>query len=183
MSCNYICAGNCVNMCSSCRNVIAQGPRGFQGFQGPTGPTGPTGATGATGASGITLANAYGSFVSNTQQTVANGSEIALAVNNASSNITPNAGNTGFTVNVTAPYKISYGVISSSVTGNFALAVDGAEVPNSELAITQANQERSNDIILNLTSGNVVGITNTGVGSFTLPADSVNAFLTLNRLI
>ena len=158
------------------------GPIGPAGAVGATGATGAVGATGATGATGIVLDLAYGSFVSTLGQTVVAGEEIVLDTEISALNITPNATNTEFTVGVTAPYRVSYGVLSSDATGSFALAVNGAEVAGTELTILAANQERAGEAILDLTVGDVVSIINTGAGALTLPT-GLNAYLALNRLV
>lgn len=195
---------------SCCRPAICpgpqgpQGPRGNQGFPGPTGPTGPTGATGsigpqgpigpigpvgptgatgATGPAGNLPTNVFGSFLSNTTQVVASGAPIVLPITLAILNMNENVSDTQFTVLFTSPYRISYGVVPTGGSGSsVTLVVNGVAVPQSTITFTSADQAVSNDIILNLIAGSVLSLVNTSSVALTLPAGTVNAFLTVNRL-
>ncbi|MDD4408913.1 MAG: hypothetical protein PHC47_03625, partial [Clostridia bacterium] len=144
-----------------------------------------TGPTGATGATGILPTNVFGSFISNITQSVGAGTAISLPSTLAFLNITTNIGNTQFTVLLTSPYRISYGIHASGTAGaTLALTVNGIIIGGTQTIITATDLAVSNDIILNLSAGDIISFINTSAATtLTLPSGAINAYLTLNRLV
>jgi len=161
------------------------GPVGPTGATGATGSTGSTGATGPTGATGVLPINVFGSFISNITQTVGAGAAISLPSTLASLNVNPNIGNTQFTVLLTSPYRISYGVHASGAAGAIlALTANGITINEAQTILTATDLAVSNDIILNLSAGDVISLINASATvALTLSSGAINAYLTLNRLI
>ena len=187
------------------------GPDGAAGLAGATGPTGPdgtagvigaagaagaAGATGATGAQGPTGATgpnptSTAAFAANTQ-----GSSILVALGGSaiplpnaqvlSADITPNAGNTVFTVATAGTYQISYHVNTTlSLLMGTRLVINGVNNTASTIAPVVSTPHFENQIKVNLPAGSTVTLQiypATLAGTAVLVGGGAGASLTIIRL-
>ena len=142
----------------------ATGPAGgigVIGAGGATGATGPTGATGATGPNGPNPTATAG-FAANTA-----GSSLTVALGGTpiplpsaqvfSADITPNAGNTVFTVATAGRYRISYHVnTTAALLMGSRLVINGANNTASTIAPVLSVSSYENEIEVSLPANSTV---------------------------
>ena len=154
------------------------GPTGATGVTGPTGATGPTGtigaagATGADGAAGATGATgpngptptATAGFAANTAGTslsvALGGTPIPLpSAQVFSADITPNAGNTVFTVATAGRYRISYHVnTTAALLMGSRLVINGVNNTASTIAPVLSVSNYENEIEVNLAANSTISL-------------------------
>lgn len=141
----------------------AVGLTGPAGTGGPTGPTGPTGATGPTGPNGPNPTATAG-FAANTtgpSLTVAlGGTPIPLpSAQVLSADITPNAGNTVFTVATAGRYRISYHVnTTAALLMGSRLVINGVNNTASTIAPALSVSSYENEIEINLAANSTISL-------------------------
>ena len=177
----------------------AQGPQGIQGetgpqgpigLTGPAGPQGPIGLTGATGPQGpvgpagtATVAS-YGSFYTDTTQTVTNDS-FPLTTTLASSNTTVDSTTGIVTLANAGTYLVEYGVYSTDATATDTVSIflNGTEVAGTERTLTN-NTTTSGSAIITVptaTSTLNIQINSTGAVTFDDPT-GVEGYLTITQI-
>lgn len=132
------------------------GAAGATGAAGAPGITGPTGATGATGPNGPNPTATAG-----TSLTVAlGGTPIPLpSAQVFSADITPNAGNTVFTVATAGRYRISYHVNTTvSLLMGSRLVINGVNNTASTIAPVLSVSSYENEIEVNLAANSTVSL-------------------------
>ncbi len=145
------------------------GPTGLTGATGATGAAGGTGATGvigAAGATGVTGPNptATAGFAANTA-----GTSLSVALGGTpnpqpsaqvfSANITPNAGNTVFTVATAGRYRISYHVnTTASLLMGSRLVINGVNNTASTIAPVLSVSSYENEIEIDLAANSTVSL-------------------------
>ncbi len=160
------------------------GPTGATGATGPNGATGPTGAIGAagavgaggaaggigaTGATGATGPNgpnptATAGFAANTAGTslsvALGGTPIPLpSAQVFSADITPNAGNTVFTVATAGRYRISYHVnTTAALLMGSRLVINGVNNTASTIAPVLSVSNYENEIEVNLAANSTISL-------------------------
>ena len=162
----------------------ADGAAGLNGAAGPTGPTGAdglpgaTGATGAAGADGVTgptgatgptgpngpNPTATAGFAANTA-----GSSVSVALGGTpiplpsaqlfSADITPNAGNTVFTVATAGRYRLSYHVnTTAALLMGSRLVINGVNNTASTIAPVLSVSSFENEIEVNLPANSTISL-------------------------
>ncbi|MCL5874973.1 MAG: collagen-like protein [Candidatus Dependentiae bacterium] len=133
------------------------GPRGPQGLQGPQGPPGPA------------LSREY-AYIYSTQNTIiAPGASIPYDQNGPiTSGITHSTvSNTDqLIINVTGDYRIQYNVCSGNPMF-FAVSVNGVVQTSSQYGSNTGGTILAGSVVLNLSSGDIVRITNYSIGTTT----------------
>ncbi len=139
------------------------GAAGVDGVGGAVGATGPTGATGATGPNGPNPTATAG-FAANTAGTslsvALGGTPIPLpSAQVFSADITPNAGNTVFTVATAGRYRISYHVNTTvSLLMGSRLVINGVNNTASTIAPVLSVSSYENEIEVNLAANSTVSL-------------------------
>jgi hypothetical protein len=168
----------------------AQGPRGDAGAQGPQGAPGARGDAGPqgdTGPSGDAIATYIGSFHLATPGTeaVAGATEVPFSDNTTGQFISHSPGSTQFTVLNTGTYLITANLSYTSGAGaSMAIAINGgtAEV-SSQVELLPNIGEVSTQVIMVLTSGDIISVRNSSGIPFTMPfAPSVGASISILQL-
>ena len=145
----------------------ADGATGLDGAAGPAGPTGADGLPGAAGATGATGPNgpnptATAGFAANTvgtSLTVAlGGTPIPLpSAQLFSADITPNAGNTVFTVATAGRYRISYHVnTTAALLMGSRLVINGGNNTASTIAPVLSVSSYENEIEVSLPANSTI---------------------------
>ena len=165
-----------------------QGPIGLTGPAGPTGPQGPQGEVGPTGPQGPagpagTIAS-YGSFYTDTTQTVTNDS-FTLTTTLSSSNMTVDTTTGVVTLNNAGTYLVEYGVYSTdaAATDTVSIFLNGTEVAGTERTLTN-NTTTSGSAIITVptaTSTLNIQINSTGAVTFDDPT-GVEGYLTITQI-
>ena len=138
-----------------------EGPLGTAGAAGPTGAAGPAGATGPTGPNGPNPTATAG-FAANTAGTslsvALGGTPIPLpSAQVFSADITPNAGNTVFTVATAGRYRISYHVnTTAALLMGSRLVINGVNNTVSTIAPALSVSNYENEIEVNLPAGSTI---------------------------
>lgn len=141
-------------------------------FTGPTGAIGPAGATGAIGAAGVTgptgpngpNPTATAGFAANTA-----GSSVSVALGGTpiplpsaqlfSADITPNAGNTVFTVATAGRYRLSYHVnTTAALLMGSRLVINGVNNTASTIAPVLSVSSFENEIEVNLPANSTISL-------------------------
>lgn len=108
------CCNPCCNPC--CRGPQGiQGPTGPQGIQGVAGPIGPTGPTGPAGPAAIAC---FGSVMNNTPLTVSAGEVLTFNTVVSLNNTTFDLATSTMTLGIQPYYRMAFGVVVQSFTGN-----------------------------------------------------------------
>ena len=156
----------------------ATGPTGAAGATGPTGAIGPAGATGAIGAAGVTgptgatgptgpngpNPTATAGFAANTA-----GSSVSVALGGTpiplpsaqlfSADITPNAGNTVFTVATAGRYRLSYHVnTTAALLMGSRLVINGVNNTASTIAPVLSVSSFENEIEVYLPANSTISL-------------------------
>ena len=141
----------------------AIGPAGATGAIGAAGVTGPTGATGPTGPNGPNPTATAG-FAANTA-----GSSVSVALGGTpiplpsaqlfSADITPNAGNTVFTVATAGRYRLSYHVNTTvALLMGSRLVINGVNNTASTIAPVLSVSSFENEIVVNLPANSTISL-------------------------
>ena len=139
------------------------GAAGSAGAIGPTGVTGPTGATGPTGPNGPNPTATAG-FAANTAGTslsvALGGTPIPLpSAQVFSADITPNAGNTVFTVATAGRYRISYHVnTTAALLMGSRLVINGVNNTASTIAPVLSVSSYENEIEIDLAANSTISL-------------------------
>ena len=139
---------------------------GAAGPAGPTGPEGPAGADGVTGPTGPNGPNptATAGFAANTA-----GSSVSVALGGTpiplpsaqlfSADITPNAGNTVFTVATAGRYRLSYHVnTTAALLMGTRLVINGVNNTASTIAPVLSVSSFENEIEVNLPANSTISL-------------------------
>lgn len=141
----------------------ATGPTGTIGAAGATGADGAAGATGATGPNGPNPTATAG-FAANTAGTslsvALGGTPIPLpSAQVFSADITPNAGNTVFTVATAGRYRISYHVnTTAALLMGSRLVINGVNNTASTIAPVLSVSNYENEIEVNLAANSTISL-------------------------
>ena len=175
------------------------GPTGANGAAGVTGPAGPAGAAGAAGAAGPQGApgapgpnpTSTAAFAANTQggTILAALGGTAIPLPNAqvfSGDITPNAGNTVFTVATAGTYQISYHVNTTlALLMGTRLVINGVNNTASTVAPVVSASHFENQIKVTLPAGSTISLQiypPAVAGTAVLVGGGAGASLTIIRL-
>lgn len=143
--------------------VGAAGPTGATGPDGPTGAAGSTGATGPTGPDGPNPTATAG-FAANTTGTslsvALGGTPIPLPSGQVfSADISPNAGNTVFTVATAGRYRISYHVnTTAALLMGSRLVINGVNNTASTIAPVLSVSNYENEIEVTLPANSTISL-------------------------
>ena len=156
------------------------GPPGLDGLPGPPGPQGPPGPAG-------TGLNAYGyvyELATIADATVVGGADVVLSNNGPLSNVSHTAGTTTITVTTAGQYHVSWYVnITAGVGSSFAVVVNGAVDPSTNVNSLVVTGEVSGNAILTLVAGDVLTLRNNSAIPATLNlAPGVGAGFTVEQL-
>ena len=167
----------------SCVCIGLTGPTGPAGPMGATGPQGIQGETGPAGPTGTAALAAYGTFVSNTGQTVTDGPvNLHAALSVAPVGMSFTAGTTTVTVLNPGVYRIEYRIRIASGTGaSMVLLQGGTAVPNSSVAVLVGNSELSGVATVTAIENDTIAIGITGAETV-LAATGTNAFLNILQI-
>lgn len=167
-----------------------QGPQGLTGAtgatgpQGPVGPQGPQGEVGPQGPAGTAVLASYGSFFTDSTQTVTNDS-FPLTTTSSSNNIAIDTTTGVATLTNAGTYKIDYGVYptDSGASDYVSIYLNGTEVSGSERAL-ENNSMTNGSIIVNVptaTSTVNIQITSTDAVTFTDPT-GIEGYLVITQI-
>lgn len=137
------------------------GPAGFTGATGALGPTGPAGPTGATGSIGPAGGIAEYAYIYNLNaQTVAIEADIPFDTNGElTSGFTHTPSSSAITVLNTGVYKVEFSV-SGTEPNQFALFLDGSEVPGTVYGSGAGTQQNTGQAIFTITANQVLTVRN-----------------------
>lgn len=140
------------------------GDAGADGDTGPEGPAGPAGETGATGADGApgaaTGLSQYGYIYNLAAQTVAIEADVTFSDNGVlSPGITHAPGTTDLQVTTAGTYKVAFST-SGTETSQFALFVNGVQVPGTVYASGAGTQQNNGQVIVVLGAGDTLTLRN-----------------------
>ena len=171
---------NCNNNQNCCSNTCHCQPEPCCCI-GPTGPAGPQGATGATGPTGPAsgFEPAYGTFISNQSRGISQNTIVPLdtVLSDAPVGIAFTPGSTTVTVLNSGVYKITY-MMRTVSNDDFALFINGAVLPNSDLNIL-GFASATGAATITLAAGSTVGIISISGASLLPP---INAVLDVLRI-
>jgi hypothetical protein len=137
----------------------ATGTPGINGAMGATGATGATGITGPTGATGGGVSG-YGYFYNVFPQTVAIESDLVFSNNGAATPSLSHApGTASIVVSSTGVYQVTF-TVSSVEPNQFALFVNGAQVPGATYGSGGGTQQNTGQVILSLSAGDLITLRN-----------------------
>jgi hypothetical protein len=148
--------------------LTASGAVGPTGATGPAGPPGATGATGLAGANGATGAtgttgggvSGYGYFYNVFPQFVAIESDLVFSNNGAATPSLSHApGTASIVVSSTGVYQVTF-TVSSIEPNQFALFVNGAQVPGATYGSGGGTQQNTGQVILSLSAGDLITLRN-----------------------
>ena len=167
----------------SCICMGITGPTGPAGPMGATGPQGIQGETGPAGPTGTAALAAYGTFVSNTGQTVTDGPvNLHAPLTTTPVGITFTPPTTSVTVLNAGIYRIEYRIRIASGTGaSMVLLQGGTAVPNSSVAVLVGNSELSGVATVTAIENDTIAIGITGAETV-LAATGTNAFLNILQI-
>lgn len=151
------------------QNIVTEGHIGVVGATGPTGPAGPagaagiagaTGATGATGAAGTSGISDYAYIYNLLAQTVAIEADVPFDTNGL---ITPGflhapSSSTILVVNA-GVYKVEFSV-SGTQPNQFALFLNGLEVPGTVYGSGAGTQQNTGQAIFAIGAGEILTLRN-----------------------
>lgn len=173
-----------------------QGPTGATGatgatgtsITGPTGPTGPTGATGATGPTGATggfVATSFGSFFTDSEQSV-NNTTFPLLTTQTANGLTINNATGVITLPNIGTYQIDYGVYAASgATANdrMALYLNGAELAGTSRGLENNTMINASSIVTTSVANSTLNIQiiSSNVVNF-LDNDGINGYTTIVQI-
>ena len=186
------CSCVCIGLTGPTGPAGPMGATGPQGIQGETGPAGPMGAagpqgiqgeTGPAGPTGTAALAAYGTFVSNTGQTVTDGPvNLHAPLTTTPVGITFTPPTTSVTVLNAGIYRIEYRIRIASGTGaSMVLLQGGTAVPNSSVAVLVGNSELSGVATVTAIENDTIAIGITGAETV-LAATGTNAFLNILQI-
>ncbi len=194
--CDCNCNCNCMSRCIIQGPTGPQGPQGIQGptgatgmqgIQGPIGPTGMQGIQGIqgpTGPTGLTASIFFGSFFSETSQTVPAGSDVAFNTTDfVASGVSINATGTIFTVANTGFYNVDFGVdaAGSLPPPVIQLYANGAPVLGTNVQVATLNTITTAVKTIFLTAGSTLEFRVIS-GSLTLMSGITNAYMNITYL-
>jgi len=163
------------------------GPIGLTGDVGPTGPTGPQGEigpTGPTGPAGTSTAASFGSFYTDSTQTVTNDS-FPLTTTLSSSNTTIDTATGIVTLANAGTYLVEYGVYATDATATDTVSIflNGTEVAGTQRTLENNTTTNGSAIIgvPTATSTLNIQINSTGAVTFT-DASGVEGYLTITQI-
>lgn len=143
------------------QQIVTNGGIGVVGPQGPTGATGAAGATGATGATGTAGGISDYAYVYNlTAQTVAIEADVPFDSNGL---ITPGFTHTPsssvISINAAGVYKVIFSV-SGTESNQFALFLNGLEVPGTVYGSGAGTQQNTGQAIFAMGAGDSLTLRN-----------------------
>ena len=160
------------------------GPQGPQGLTGATGPQGPQGEVGPQGPAGTAVLASYGSFFTDTTQTVTN-SSFPLTTTSSSNNITLDTTTGIATLANAGTYKVDYGVfaIDASGTDTVSIFLNGTEVAGTQRTIENNTMTTGTSIIDVPTANSTLNIqiNSTEALTFTDPS-GIEGYLVITQI-
>ena len=161
-----------------------QGPVGATGPAGPQGPQGIQGEPGPQGPAGTTAVASFGSFYTDTTQTVANDS-FPLTTTISSSNVTLDTTTGVVTLTNAGTYLVEYGVYATDATATDTVSIflNGAEVAGTEQTMTNNTMTTGSAIITVPTATSTLNIQITSTGTVTFAnASGIEGYLTITQI-
>ena len=141
------------------------GPKGDTGDTGPTGDTGDTGPTGATGTAGTNGLAEYAYIYNLLPRTVAIEEDVIFSNNGV---MTPGIihapGSEGAQLVNAGDYKVTF-TASGTEPSQFALFLNGAEVPGSVYGSGAGTQPSTGQVIVTAAAGDVLTVRNHSAAS------------------
>ena len=143
----------------------AAGGTGTAGAAGGTGPTGAAGGTGATGATGVTgeaggLTGSFAYIYNLDAQTVAIEDDVEFSTNGSlTPDITHAPGSNAVNFSIPGIYSVTYSV-SGVEPNQFALFLNGAEVPGTVYGSGAGTQQNTGQAIFAISAGDVLTLRN-----------------------
>jgi len=211
---NHCCSHPQPSNCCDNHIIIVSGPTGATGSTGPTGPTGatgpaitgPTGPTGATGAIGPTgpqgvqgiqgiqgatgatggfVATSFGSFFTDSEQSV-NNTTFPLLTTQTANGITINNATGVITLPNIGTYQIDYGVYAASgatADDRIALYLNGAELAGTSRGLENNTMINASSIVTTSVANSTLNIQiiSSNVVNF-LDNDGINGYITIVQI-
>ncbi len=136
------------------------GPTGATGPAGPTGPTGPAGTNGVNGTNGSSGSSDYGYIYNLTAQTVAIDAVVFFDSNGVlTAGITHGLGSSDIKIVNAGDYKVNFSV-SGTEPNQFALFLNGVQVPGTVYGSGAGTQQNSGQAILTIGANDVLTLRN-----------------------
>lgn len=163
------------------------GPTGPTGEIGPTGPTGATGEigpTGPTGPAGTTTAASFGSFFTDSTQTVTNDS-FPLTDTITASNVTVDSTTGVVTLINAGTYLVEYGVYATDATATDTVSIflNGTSVAGTEQTLTNNTMTTGSAIITVPAASSTLNIQINSTGTVTfISATGIEGYLTVTQI-
>ncbi len=160
------------------------GPTGLTGDVGPTGPQGEIGPTGPTGPAGTATAASFGSFYTDTTQTVTNDS-FPLTTTLSSSNVTVDTTTGIVTLANAGTYLVEYGVYATDATATDTVSIflNGTEVAGTQRTLENNTTTNGSAIITVPTATSTLNIQINSAGAVTFTdATGIEGYLTITQI-